>query len=558
MPNVDNRLIDFCKQVIATTPEFALGDAVVDGVEYRVFPNAPPTLGALYNYAAEQFADQDFIVYGDERLSFAEANATALACAGALIAQGVKPGDPVAIAMRNLPEWIIAYMAITRMGAVAVPMNGWWQTEELDYAFGDCGAKIVFADPQRAARILPIADEHGLTVICARGDADGAISWDKFLAAGTPDPELVQPDTDATGTIFYTSGSTGNPKGVMTSHRATISALMTWALLSTADRTVRGKGPAEGRQFGVLMTVPLFHVTGCNAMFLLSVLAGQKMVLMDRWDAHQAVELIAAEHITAFNGVPSMSYELAMAAAESDADLSSLYAISGGGAARPESHVPLIAKSFENVMPTVGYGLTETSALGTANAGDNYQAKPASAGIPCFPLVDLRIVDEAGNDCNVGEPGEVWLKSAANMSGYLNNPEETAKVLRDGYLASGDVGYVDEDGYLYIVDRIKDIVIRGGENISCQEVENAIYAHTAVKEAAVFGLPDEKLGERLVAVVYASDGGVTGEALQQFLKDRIAYYKVPVEIEVRAEPLPRTATAKIFKRGLREAALAAD
>ncbi|MEM7612046.1 MAG: class I adenylate-forming enzyme family protein [Pseudomonadota bacterium] len=556
MAEVDTSILDFCRQAIASERMFAVGTDVVDGVEYPIFANAPPTLGAMYQMAAANFGALDFIVYRDERTTYAEADLASRKAAAGLAAIGIKAGDPVAIAMRNYPEWLIAYMAITRMGAVAVPMNGWWTTTELDYACADSKARVVIADPQRAERLLPVADKHGLTIVCARGDVAGTQPWQTLLEVPQP-LDSVAGAPDALGTIFYTSGSTGNPKGVMTTHRATITALMQWGLLTIADRTVRGVGPAEGAQMGILMTVPLFHVTGCNAMFLLSMLAGQKVVLMDRWNAEHAINLIAAERITAFNGVPSMSFELAQVAAQSGADLSSLYAISGGGAARPAAHVPVIEQAFENVMPSVGYGLTESSALGTANAGVNYQNKPNSVGQACFPSVELRIVDDQGNDCASGEPGEIWLKSAANMRGYLNKPDATADVLKDGFLATGDVGYVDDDGYVFIVDRIKDIVIRGGENISCQEVENALYGHAAVNEAAVFGLPDEKLGEQLVAVVSVSDTTVDEAALQDYMKDQVAYYKVPVKIDITAEPLPRTATAKIYKRGLREAALAA-
>ncbi|MEO1593861.1 MAG: class I adenylate-forming enzyme family protein [Pseudomonadota bacterium] len=557
MGATENPIRAFCEAAIATAQEFKLGEIDLDGVTYPVFENAPPTLGALYAHAAATYGDDTLIVYHDRRMSFAEADAASRQAADALQRAGVKPGDPVAIAMRNLPEWILAYMAITRLGAVAVPMNAWWQTVELDYAFGDCGARVVFADVQRAERLAPIAGPRGLTVITADGEAAGAMSWETFVATGDAGADVPGAAADDLGTIFYTSGSTGAPKGVMTTHRATIQALMEWALLTTADRTVRGVGPAEGRQLGLLMTVPLFHVTGCNAMFLLSVLGGQKMVIMHRWNVDKALELIETEHLTAFNGVPSMSFELARAARESGRDLSSLYAVSGGGAARPAAHVPVIDAAFDHVKPSIGYGMTETSAMGTANAGQLYEARPDSVGQSCFPLVEIRVVDEDGNDSPPGESGEIWIKSITNMRGYLNQTEATAATLEAGYVKSGDVGYLDDEGFLFIVDRIKDIVIRGGENISCQEVENALYGHPDVAEAAVFGLPDEALGEKLVAVV-SSGAELSGDALRGFLGERVAHFKVPAHIEVRGEPLPKTASAKIFKRALREAALEAS
>lgn len=556
MASGSNAILEFCENATASMPEFAVGKVAVDGVEYPVFENAPPSLHHLYAHTAAQHGALDFIVYHEERMTFAEAEAASLRAARALLARGVKHGDRIAIAMRNYPEWLIAYMAITRIGAVAVLMNAWWKTDELAYACKDSGAKLIFADAQRAERLAPIVDSHSLEIIAVR-TGDGSDAWQAFLDSEDPNAAITPPAPDDIGTLFYTSGSTGNPKGVLQTHRASINTIMCWALLSTADRMVRGQGPAEGRQMGILLAVPLFHVTGCNALFLLSVLAGQKLVIIDRWDVELALELIEREHLTAFNGVPSMSFELAEAARQSNRNLSSLYAVSGGGAARPAAHVPLIKDALENVMPAVGYGMTETSALGTANAGDPYQHKPNSVGMACYPLVDIKIAAEDGTECPTGEAGEIWIRSIANMRAYLNQEAATAETLQDGYVKSGDVGYLDEDGDLFIVDRLKDIVIRGGENISCQEVEDALYAHSEVKEAAVFGLPCEKLGEQLVAVVYAVDPKPDQAALQAFVKDRLAYYKVPVSIEVRDEPLPRGATAKIYKRGLREAALAA-
>ncbi|MEM8547278.1 MAG: class I adenylate-forming enzyme family protein [Pseudomonadota bacterium] len=549
--------MDFCREAVATAPEFTLGEATIRGVTYPIFQNAPPTLEHLYQMAAAEHGPLEFLIYHDERQTYAEVDAATRRVAQALQAAGVGPGDRVAIAMRNYPEWMLAYMGITRLGAVAVLMNAWWQTAELDYACQDSGAKLVIADQQRAERLLPVREALGLDIITVRGEVADTHSWADFLARADDGSSWALADPDAPATIFYTSGSTGHPKGVVTTHRATINALMNWGLLVLADRATRGVGPAEGKQLALILTVPLFHVTGCNAMFLLSILAGQKLIIMDRWNPEEALRLIEEEGVTSFNGVPSMSFDIAQKAAESGRDLSSLYQVSGGGAARPASHVPMIADTFERVMPSIGYGMSETSAIGVSNMGDNYQLKPMSIGLPNWPLVDVRIVDDAGKDCPTGTAGEIWIKSVTNMVEYLNKPDATAETIQDGYVKSGDVGYFDEDGFIFLVDRKKDIVIRGGENISCQEVEDALYAHAAVQEAAVFGLPDEKLGEKLVAVVTASGDDANEDALRAFVKDRLAYYKVPVAIEVRSEPLPKTATAKIFKRQLREEALAA-
>jgi acyl-CoA synthetase (AMP-forming)/AMP-acid ligase II len=557
MPETDNRIRELCEQMVREVPEFALGEARVRGITYPAFERAPATLAALFDFAA-QHGGAEFLVYHDERMSYADAIDTGRRLGARLVAAGVGPGDPVAIAMRNYPEWIIAFIGIAYAGATAVPMNAWWQADEFDYALGDCGARFVFADTQRAGRLAGLVDKHGLTVVCVRGAGERAEPWAAFLAGDVADLALPQRGADDDAAIFYTSGSTGNPKGVVLSHRAIVNAVMNWALLTTADKAVRGvPEPAEGEQLGVLMTVPLFHVTGCNAMFLLSVLAGTRIVFMDRWDPDVALDLIERERITGFNGVPTMSWELLQAAERRGARPASLQSISGGGAARPASHVSRLAAGFPNVMPSVGYGLTETSGLGAANAGDNYQARPTSTGQPCWPLVEARIVDETGAPCAPGERGEIQLKSVANMRCYLNQPEATAAVLHDGFLATGDVGYLDEDGFLFIVDRLKDIVIRGGENIACQEVEAVLYEHPDVLEAAVFGVPDERLGEKPVAVVQVREGaGTNAEALREHVGASLAHFKVPAEIDIVHEQLPRTATGKIYKRGLRDAAIA--
>jgi acyl-CoA synthetase (AMP-forming)/AMP-acid ligase II len=472
--------------------------------------------------------------------------------------------------MRNYPEWIFAFMATTSLGAIAVPMNGWWTTEELDFGLEDCGAKLVVADRERVERIHPLMDNLGLKLISVRCDAYDDIRIERFedLMEKTPACELpaakIDPDDDAI--ILYTSGSTGYPKGVVSTHRAVLSALTTWRLFGTsllmaAFEAIDEKTAAELEsqptyQPATLMTIPLFHSTGCHSLFLLSILLGRKIVLMYKWDSEKALELIERERITSFLGVPTMSWELLQSPNLDRYDLSSLQDISGGGAAQPPDHVAALKEKFPNKSPGLGYGLTETNALGAVHNGESYLLKPGSTGRPLPPVLEMKIVDDDGKQVPTGERGEVWIKGPCNFRAYWNKPEATREAITDdGWFRTSDIGTFDEDGFLYIVDRAKDIVIRGGENIACLEVEAAIYKHPDVLEASVFGVPDERLGEEMAAVVALKSGRKpTAESIQQFLSDHLAKFKVPTYLWLQQEKLPRIATGKIDKRQLRKTA----
>ena len=354
---------------------------------------------------------------------------------------------------------------------------------------------------------------------------------------------------------MYTSGSTGHPKGAVSTHRAIITALLSWTVTAVGVKVLNGtvdQPPAH--QPGILATLPFFHVTGCNGQFLVSMLFGRKVVLLYRWQAEEAARLIEKEKITYFSGVPTMSLELMDVAANGRFDLSTLEDLNAGGAARPPDQAEKLQQAFPNAQPSVGYGLTETNALGTLNGLDDYLARPASAGIASAPIVELEIRDASGQSLAAGETGEICIKSASNIRAYWNRPDETREtVLKGGWIRTGDVGYLDEQGYLYIVDRIKDIVVRGGENISCLEVEAEISAHPSVQEAAVFSVPDKRLGETVAAVVFAAgEETIAADSMQAWLKDRLAAFKIPAHIYVINEQLPRLASGKIDKRGSRD------
>jgi long-chain acyl-CoA synthetase len=548
---------DTVASLTAKGQPFEVNTVELGGIEYRNFATLPANLGQYYLVMLGH-AHKDFAVYLDERYTYAQGYQHSSEFGAALVQRyGVAKGDRVAILSRNNPQWLMAFIGVTSVGAVAVPMNAWWTTEELDYGFADCGAKIVVADRARAERLVPIAEKHGLRIITV-DDCHGlgiehtafAELLREFTGASMPQVEVALEDH---ATIMYTSGSTGHPKGALSSHRGVLSALYSWMCMGFATKMLAAEGAQEEKYPPAgLVTIPLFHCTASHSAFLLSLIIGRKMVIMHKWDAQEALRLIEHERITWFNGVPTMSAELQAAAETTQRDISSLTEIMAGGAARPPEQVKKISGTFKKSAPGIGYGLTETNALGSVNAGAYYVARPDSAGRAVPAVTEFRVVDENGTVLPAGERGELCIKSPANIVGYWNKPEETAEAFVDGWFHTGDVAYLDEEGFLYIVDRIKEIIIRGGENISCLEVEAAIYAHPGVHEVAVFGLPDERLGEIVGAAVVLREGTeITAAELREYLAPHLAAFKIPAHIWFRTEQLPRIASGKIFKRQIK-------
>ncbi|MEM9315326.1 MAG: class I adenylate-forming enzyme family protein [Pseudomonadota bacterium] len=543
-------------EMTADGAPFALEAVTIEGHEYRSFAAAPPHMGAYFRFMLGH-AEKDFAVYRDERYTYGEAYGQAASFAHALLEDyGVRRGDRVAILSRNNPQWMMAFISALSIGAVAVPMNAWWTTDELDYGLKDCGASVVIADRQRMERLAPLHEKLGLKLIAVDDCSSLGVSSTPFAElvaahAGAEMPEVdVQPDEHAT--IMYTSGSTGHPKGALSSHRGILSALYSWMLMGMAGKAASPDKKKSSFPPAGLLTIPLFHCTGSHSAFLLSLIVGRKLVIMHKWDAEEALRLIEEERITWFTGVPTMSAELQAAAQHSNRDLSSLAEIFAGGAARPPAQVEKLATTFKKSESGIGYGLTETNALGTVNSGDVYRARPGSAGRAVPAVTDIAIFDENDEPLPAGERGEVCIHSPANCLGYWNKPEATAEAFRNGWFHTGDVGYLDEDGFLFIVDRMKEIIIRGGENISCIEVEAALYQHAAVVEAAVYGVPDERLGEAVAASVVLREGASLGaDELREFLRTLIAAFKLPEHIRFHGEALPRIATGKIFKRQLK-------
>ncbi len=548
----------------------ALGSATRDGRDYPTIAAAPPSLPYYFAHYCQEHADKTFLVAGDERLTFAQTHAAATRVAQALVAGGagvgvggdgggggIARGDRVGIAMRNSPSWIVLYMGIVMAGGVATLLNGWWQAEELAGAIREVDCALVFADPPRAKRlagasapVVTIDDTLPLDQALA-GLTGGVTGGVTSNGADTPLPAIGATDH---ATILFTSGSTGQSKGALADHRGVVQGIFNYlaqALMMMSLATQDGNPPTE--QPSTLLTLPLFHVTAEIPVMLQSFAMGRKLVLMPKWDAREAMRLIQAERISYFVGVPLMSFEILTHADRADYDLSTVTDFAAGGAPRPVEHVKRIDAEMGGGAPLIGYGLTETNAVGTGNWRTNYLAKPNSAGRPSAPLVELAILDDAGAAVAQGARGEVCIRTICNFLGYWNRPEATAACMTaDGFFRTGDIGYLDEDGYLFIVDRKKDIIIRGGENISCQEVEAALYTHPAVAEAAVFGLADERFGEVPGAVVHARDGETLTEAeLQAFLGEHIAAFKVPARIWIAQVALPRLGTEKIDKVALR-------
>ena len=526
------------------------------GVEMPLLVQSPPALPQYLAHFCAANADKEFIVDGPLRLTFAQAYAAAKEAAGGLVAgHGVQKGDFVGIAARNSANWIIAYMAVLMAGGCATLLNGWWQGGELceGIRLGPC--KLLIADSARARRLEGL--DHGATILPLLHDCAPAEGLAALAANGggaeTPLPELTGDDR---ATMLFTSGSTGQSKGAWSDHRGVTQGTMNYLAQSIAVLgLMEERGELPSSQPTALVNVPLFHVTGEVPLLLQSYALGRKLVLMPKWDAGEAMRLIEAETITYFVGVPLMSYEIATHPDKDKYDLSSCVTFAAGGAPRPAEHVTRLREALPHSFPILGYGLTETNGVGAGNFNENYLAKPGSTGRASPPLAELGILDDDGNMLPQGAIGEVCIRSICNFVGYWNNPEATAAAFTsDGWFRSGDLGYLDEDAYLYIVDRKKDIIIRGGENISSIEVETALYAHPDVAEASVFGLPDERYGEVPVAVYQAEEGRtLTPEALRDFVAREIAPFKVPAKFWLVTEPLPRLGTEKVDKRALRTA-----
>lgn len=560
---LDNALEGIMAKLTEDGQPFATTTFERDGIAMPAFAMVPPTLAHYFAFFCNQHKDVPFLVDGEVRLTFGETYAAATCVAQSLVLDhNVAKGDRIGIAARNSANWIIAYMGIAMAGGCVTLLNGFWSGEELAYGIRLAECSIVVADEDRAQR-LEGTDHSAKIVTIGHGAAPSEGLANVWAVPGEDGPSaamqvLGKLGADDLATILYTSGSTGRSKGAYSDHLGVVSGTMSYVAQSAmAKALLESQGEDLSAQPCALVAVPLFHVTGEVPLFLQSFAIARKLVLMPKWDALEALRLMEAESVTYFVGVPLMSYEMATHPERQKFDLSACKSFAAGGAPRPLEHVTRIKDAFPGGFPLLGYGLTETNGVGCGNFNENYIAKPGSTGRASKPLVDLAILDDEGNALPQGEIGEICIRTVANFLGYWNNDDATKEAFtKDRYFRTGDLGYLDEDDYVFIVDRKKDIIIRGGENISCIEVEDAIYAHDDIAECSVFGLPDDRMGEVPAAVFRVKDGraDMTPADLRTFLMKRIAPFKVPIEehIWTSRDTLPRLGTQKIDKKSLRE------
>ena len=558
MPDIQQEYLAAVAQLTGPGGPFELAG---DDVSGRYYAKAPANLAEALA-VARQHGSREFLVYEGERRSFDDLMGEADAIAAALQARGIAPGERVALAMRNYPEWMAGFIAVVSIGAVVVPINSWGQPAEILALLDDAGAQLVFCDQQRYDGMAAGLRERGIDAVIARpaaaGDPNGLAAF--LEGAGQRAPAPVTISGDDLAMIMYTSGTSGKPKGAASTHRAICQALVNFdctamAAAMTNPETI-GAMLERGFEPTSLLAVPLFHVSGCHAQFLTNLRAGRRIVMLYKWDVDKALQAIEKERITSIAAAPAMLLDLLESPRFADTDTRSLFSLGIGGAATPPRVARLLHERLPQNFSGTGWGMTETNAQGASLTGKAFDYKPGSAGFP-HPIVDIRICDEAGEPLPEGATGEIWVRCCSNIREYWRRPEANAEEFRDGWLKTGDIGYLDEEGFLFLADRAKDMVIRGGENIYPIEVENALLEIPAVKEAAVIGLPHERLGEEVAAVLHLHTGeSLSEEEAVAFVRSRLAAFKVPTRFFFHAEPLPRNATNKLLKNVLKSQVLA--
>jgi long-chain acyl-CoA synthetase len=542
----------------------------IRGVTTRVWKNAPPTLRDTL-VLGRAHGEKIFLVHEDERVSFEAFYRAVTVFAAELTAKGVEKGDRVAIVMRNLPEWPVAFYGALSIGAIVTPLNAWWTGQELEYGLLDSGAKTLIVDVERYERLTEHLHNCPAlkTVYVSRSPEEithpsvihletvigGPNDWSTLAEMPLSTTPLAA-DDDAT--IFYTSGTTGKPKGAIGTHRNVNSNIFAAAAAGARSFLRRGEVPPEpdpdGPQRGSLISVPFFHATGCFAVLNPSLFGGAKLAMIRKWDPDKAMQLIEDEHLTQIGGVPTIAWQIIEHPNREKYDLSSIEAVAYGGAPSAPELVRKIKEVWPKASPGNGWGMTETSATATSNSAEDYENRPDSCG-PAVPVTDLKImtVEEPHRELPIGEVGELWCRGPQVVRGYWNKPEATAQTFIDGWVKTGDLARLDAEGFCFIIDRAKDMLIRGGENIYCIEVENCLYDHPAVMDAALVGIEHKTLGEEPAAVVTLKPGAHATEAeLRAFVAERLAAFKVPVKVVFWHETLPRNANGKIMKNELKK------
>lgn len=558
------------EEVVATLTgpggPFELETRLVHGVDLRVYRNAPRSLRDVWLSTAT-LGERAYLGYQDERLSYDDAHYRVRCIASHLCSMGVVKGDRVAIGMRNYPEWVLSFWATQCIGAIVVSLNAWWTADEILYALNDSGSKVLIVDGERFERVGPVLEsaQSVTSVVVARPESVGpvvaqailpqTVAFDDLLAESADLDILTKVEIGAEddSTILYTSGTTGLPKGAVGTHRNHVTNITNTffagaVAAAMAGATVQSTPPSVAK---ALWTFPFFHIAGVAGITVLTTTGGS-IFTQYKWDASEALDLIERERLTTVAGVPTVVRSLLEHPECASRDLSSLGGISQGGAPVPPDSIATIEKTFKGkVSPGNGYGLTETTSSIVSNSGAAYFEKKDSVGLP-MPGADIRIVDESGIDVAIGDIGELWVRSPNNVRGYWNKPEETQRAFTDGWFHTGDAAHIDSDGFVYVVDRLKDMVLRGGENVYCAEVEAALFEHPSIADVAVFGVPDKRLGEEVAAAIVQVDGQhVTAEHVTEFLRNKLAAFKIPTHVFFRDEPLPRNGTGKVLKKDLR-------
>jgi len=551
-------------QVIATLMgpggPFEVEEREIGDHKMKVFKDLPVSLRERFA-VARLHGDKPFLVYEDETWTFTETMARVDEIADALVNRyGIQPGDRVAISMRNYPEWIMSFAAIVSVGGVAVCMNSWWKVDEVAYGLEDSSPKVLLADIERFEIAKPALSRLGIQAVVVRHDGDLPEGFERLADVLTPGASMPDVDVraDHDATILYTSGTTGFPKGAVSTNYAVLSSLQSFACRALAGAMTQPVKEPNPFDTCFILAVPLFHVTGLVPVMLSSFMNGFKLVMMFKWSPERALELIEREHVTQFVGVPTMTIDLLESPDFAQRDTSSLASVGGGGAPMPPEYVGRVDKTFKRARPGLGYGMTETNAYGPQISGDDYVLRPRSTG-RAIPTLQVKAFDADMNELPPGEVGELCFKGPNLIRGYWNKPEATDDTIVDGWLRSGDIGRVDEEGFVFVEDRVKDMVLRGGENIYCAEVEAIIYEHEDVHEAAVFGMPHDRLGEEVACAILPKRGrSIDVEVLRVHLTAKLASFKIPTIIEVTSEALPRNASGKILKRDIRDALIERD
>jgi acyl-CoA synthetase (AMP-forming)/AMP-acid ligase II len=546
---------------LTSAGEFEIVDDASGGFPLKVYRNAPLSLRALLE-STQRFSDRTFFIYGDEELGFAQHYAKVAALAHHLRAMGVGKGDRIAIGMRNYPEWSISFWACQAIGAVAVAINAWWTGPEIAFALEDSTPSALLIDGERLERLAPlISAMPGVKaiVVARRGDAgSGGMDFEDATNSGENQLPHVEVGPSDYATILYTSGTTGKPKGAVATQRNHVTNYMNTMLAGAVARGLAGDFSSPDLldlpQSGVLQTFPYFHIGGLTGLYLATA-TGARVALMYKWDPHEAVRLVERHRLTGVSGVPIVVRQLLEAARLSGADVTSLLGVTSGGASVPPDLIRQIETQFGGkASPGNGYGLTETTSAIITNGGADYFANPDSIGRP-VPTCETIIADEQGSPLADGEIGELWVRGANIIPGYWRNSQATEAAFGGGWFRTGDLGYRDEKGLHYVVDRKKDVVIRGGENVYCAEVEAAILEHPMVRDVAIVGLPDPDYGEQVAAVIQVSDEAESHQLpdeLRDMLSVKLAKFKAPTSYRITTDDLPRTATGKVLKRELRE------